>query len=67
MMPEAREKYELEKLWTLGPELDDQYQAMLKADEEAPVFQFKTDEQKKRSSDDEINGFSFEESSETTS
>ena len=29
MLPEAREKYELEKLWTLGPEFDDQLQKLL--------------------------------------
>eukprot|EP00794_Sanderia_malayensis_P017417 gene17417-19160_t len=48
MMPEAREKYELEKLWTLGPELDDQYQAMLKAEDEheQDIFLFKSKELK---------------------
>lgn len=30
MLDEAREKYELEKLWTLGPEYDDQLREMHK-------------------------------------
>ena len=29
MLDEARQKYELEKLWTLGPEFDDQTLSML--------------------------------------
>ena len=28
-LPEVREVYELEKLWTLGPKYDDQSKAML--------------------------------------
>lgn len=41
MMPEAREKYELEKLWTLGSAFDDQMQQMLNLTEEF-VFPFKS-------------------------
>ena len=29
MIPEVREKYELEKLWSLGPRYDDQFQRAL--------------------------------------
>ncbi|EDO37578.1 predicted protein [Nematostella vectensis] len=32
-LPEARELYELEKLWVLGPRFDDQYKAMMEHDE----------------------------------
>ena len=32
-LPEVREVYELEKLWTLGPQHDDQFRAMLQEDE----------------------------------
>lgn len=31
-LPEVREVYELEKLWTLGPKYDDQTKAMLEED-----------------------------------
>ena len=30
MTPEARNKYELEKLWSLGPRYDDQFRSALK-------------------------------------
>ena len=30
MTPEARNKYELEKLWSLGPRYDDQFRNALK-------------------------------------
>ena len=34
MTPEARELYELEKLWTLGPSFDDQLQVMMEKEKE---------------------------------
>ena len=33
-LPEVRELYELEKLWTLGPCYDDQYRALLEEDKQ---------------------------------
>ena len=43
MMPETREKYELEKLWTLGADFDDQYKAMVEQDSAVPpVYVFKS-------------------------
>ena len=36
-LPEIREKYELEKLWSLGPEHDEQYQEMLEDDRYAEM------------------------------
>jgi hypothetical protein len=36
-LPEIREKYELEKLWSLGPEHDGQYQEMLADDRYAEM------------------------------
>ena len=36
-LPEIREKYELEKLWSLGPEHDEQYQEMLADDRYAEL------------------------------
>ena len=37
-LPEVRAKYELEKLWSLGPEQDEQYQAMLEDDKFSEIF-----------------------------
>ena len=44
MLPETRMKYELEKLWTLGPAFDDQLQKMLVCNDsdEDIVFPFKS-------------------------
>ena len=44
MLPETRMKYELEKLWTLGPAFDDQLQKMLVTNDsdEHIVFPFKS-------------------------
>ena len=36
-LPEIREKYELEKLWSVGPEHDEQYQEMLTDDRYAEM------------------------------
>ena len=36
MLEETRRRYELEKLWTLGPEHDDQTLSMFKLAEERP-------------------------------
>lgn len=33
-LPETRERYELEKLWTLGPKYDDQTREMEKREKE---------------------------------
>lgn len=45
-MPEQREKYELEKLWTLGASFDDQLQSLMHhndASKEIPLpFKSKT-------------------------
>ena len=38
MLPAARNHYQLEKLWTLGPRYDDQFQAVLReVTEDRPV------------------------------
>lgn len=37
MTPEARERYELEKLWTLGPVFDDQLQQMAEKEREFEI------------------------------
>lgn len=37
-LPDVRNKYQLEKLWSLGPEHDEQYQKMLKDDLDADMF-----------------------------
>ena len=44
MLPDIREKYELEKLWTLGPAYDDQMKEMLNSnfDDNEIVLPFKS-------------------------
>lgn len=37
-LPECRAKYELEKLWSLGPRQDQQYQTMLDDDKFSEIF-----------------------------
>ena len=37
MTPEARELYELEKLWTLGPTFDDQLQIMMEKEKKFEI------------------------------
>lgn len=46
-LPEVREVYELEKLWTLGPKYDDQTKAMLEEEKfrQATEFGIKLDNQ----------------------
>lgn len=41
-LPEARAVYELEKLWTLGPEYDDQSKAMLQKERFIRAVEFGT-------------------------